>query len=63
MYESYNIAKMKVKKAARETRFKMYKELYCMLETQYGEKDIYKIMRLLRKRKIKDFTQVKYLNA
>ncbi|KAL6588053.1 hypothetical protein OROMI_001031 [Orobanche minor] len=57
-YERYKKARTEVKKAVRNARSKVNKELYARLDTKEGEKDIYKLARM-RERKTRDIGKVK----
>ena len=49
-FERYKLAKKEAKKAVQNTKAKVYKKLYKMLDTKEVEKDIYRIARI-RERK------------
>ncbi|KAL6580722.1 hypothetical protein OROMI_006645 [Orobanche minor] len=57
-YERYKKARTEAKKAVRNARSKVNKELYARLDTKEGEKDIYKLARM-RERKTRDIGKVK----
>ncbi|KAL6517796.1 hypothetical protein OROMI_033497 [Orobanche minor] len=57
-YERYKKARTEAKKAVRNARSKVNKELYARLDTKEGEKDIYKLARM-RERKTQDIGKVK----
>ncbi|KAL6584159.1 hypothetical protein OROMI_003448 [Orobanche minor] len=57
-YERYKKARTEAKKAVRNARSKVNKELYARLDTKEGEKDIYKLARM-RERKTLDIGKVK----
>ncbi|KAL6579357.1 hypothetical protein OROMI_009573 [Orobanche minor] len=57
-YERYKKARTEAKKAVRNARSKVNKELYARLDTKEGEKDIYKLVRM-RDRKTRDIGKVK----
>ncbi|KAL6564650.1 hypothetical protein OROMI_016100 [Orobanche minor] len=57
-YERYKKARTEAKKAVRNARSKVNKELYARLDTKEGENDIYKLARM-RERKTRDIGKVK----
>ncbi|KAL6532562.1 hypothetical protein OROHE_013984 [Orobanche hederae] len=57
-YERYKKARTEAKKAVRNARSKVNKELYARLDTKEGEKDIYKLARM-REKKTRDIGKVK----
>ncbi|KAL6568984.1 hypothetical protein OROGR_000709 [Orobanche gracilis] len=57
-YERYKKARTEAKKAVRNARSKVNKELYARLDTKEGEKDIYKLARM-REKKTRDIGIVK----
>lgn len=57
-YEKYKEARKEAKKAVREAKAQVNKELYARLDTKEGEKDIYRIARM-RDRKTRDIRKVK----
>ncbi|KAL6495684.1 hypothetical protein OROGR_030247 [Orobanche gracilis] len=57
-YERYKKAITEAKKAVRNARSKVNKELYARLDTKEGEKDIYKLARM-REKKTRDIGKVK----
>ncbi|KAL6541798.1 hypothetical protein OROGR_011284 [Orobanche gracilis] len=57
-YERYKKARTEAKKAVRNARSKVNKELYARLDTKEGEKDMYKLARM-REKKTRDIGKVK----
>ncbi|KAL6497691.1 hypothetical protein OROHE_027016 [Orobanche hederae] len=57
-YERYKKARTEAKKAVRNARSKVNKELYARLDTKEGEKDIYRLARM-REKKTRDIGKVK----
>ncbi|KAL6494927.1 hypothetical protein OROGR_030846 [Orobanche gracilis] len=57
-YERYKKARTEAKKAVRNARSEVNKELYARLDTKEGEKDIYKLARM-REKKTRDIGKVK----
>ncbi|KAL6543328.1 hypothetical protein OROHE_010848 [Orobanche hederae] len=57
-YERHKKARTEAKKAVRNARSKVNKELYARLDTKEGEKDIYKLARM-REKKTRDIVKVK----
>ena len=57
-FESYKLAKKEAKKTVQNVRAKVYKEVYEKLDTKEVEKDIYRIVRI-RKRKTRDLCTVR----
>ncbi|KAL6513825.1 hypothetical protein OROHE_019281 [Orobanche hederae] len=57
-FEKYKEAKREAKKAVRESRAKINQELYTILNTKEGERDIYKIARI-KDRRTRDIGRVK----
>jgi hypothetical protein len=56
--ERYKVAKKTAKRAVSEVKGRGYDDLYLRLSTKEGEKDVYKIVRI-RKRKTRDINEVK----
>ena len=52
-FENYKLAKREAKKAVKETRAKVYQDIYERLDFKEGEKDIYRIARM-REKKTRD---------
>jgi hypothetical protein len=56
--EKYKMAKKATKRAVSEARCRAYESLYQRLDTNEGERDIYKMAKI-RERKMRDVDQVK----
>jgi hypothetical protein len=56
--EKYKMAKKATKRAVSQARGRAYEGLYQRLDTKEGERDIYKVAKI-RKRKVRDVDQVK----
>jgi hypothetical protein len=59
--ERYKVAKKTTKRAISEAKGRAYDDLYRILRTKEGGKDVYKIARI-RERKTRDLNQVKCIN-
>ncbi|GMP25038.1 hypothetical protein CsSME_00002089 [Camellia sinensis var. sinensis] len=60
--KSYRLANKEVKKVVRETKLKVYDDLYTRLDSKEGEKRVYKLAKI-RERKTRDFNQVKCIKS